>query len=452
MKRTYRNVFVLLAILATVVIPSAPALGWGNGGVGSGPDNERDGFGTHDWVVARAVQSAGSAGAWLVDNVALEATDDPDTLGRSDNSELDEMHLYREKGTGRGAVHEVSELYNQAVAQHAAGNLSAASRSFGLLSHYYADIMVPYHAAYAGLGKDTAHHEYEKLVDLQLNDAGDKANWYVARSPVLVTNVRKHAAAAAAYSRAKFDTLHTSFTSTWSLNSTVSGITQAVLSRAANDLGDLLKTIPTHGGGAPAVNTLSSSVKIRYIGQNQIQGVYVSAKGTDGNPIEGLAVDIDWPLPGGGTTTERVYTMPDGKAKLARNVGASPLMVRRGVVSSTTTGSITKTSKTWWMATPKLADGSTGFSAKPSDYTPSTTVTIKARTVNTAGNPVEGLKVTFTWKFASGTIKTVDYTNSNGYAVLTRDISKARDGYTVYVETHVQSGGLNRYWTTRFTP
>jgi hypothetical protein len=56
-----------------VLLGAAPAGAWSNGV--EGPNS----FGTHDWILKKAIKAAGKKASWVRLRVALRATDDPDT-------------------------------------------------------------------------------------------------------------------------------------------------------------------------------------------------------------------------------------------------------------------------------------------------------------------------------------------------------------------------------------
>ena len=155
MSRPSRRPFTSLLLGVVVLVGTVtPALGWGNGG------NLGNGYGTHDWIVSQALKVFGDAPpAWLDVDAALLATDDPDKVFWAANE-----HVFNEKGYGRGAVDRISEFYHQALAAHLAGDDLTASIAFGWMSHYYGDILQPYHTSYAAVDLDDSHLRYENLV------------------------------------------------------------------------------------------------------------------------------------------------------------------------------------------------------------------------------------------------------------------------------------------------
>ena len=127
---------ILGAALSTALLTPHVALAWANGG------DYGNGFGTHDWVLHEADRLAASRGYdWLRLGSALRATDNPDTRLQDTYH-----HVYDVWGARYGdAPDRCQELFARAAAQLRAGDAAAASRTFGLLSHYYADICNPTH-------------------------------------------------------------------------------------------------------------------------------------------------------------------------------------------------------------------------------------------------------------------------------------------------------------------
>lgn len=81
-----------------------------------------------------------------------------------------------------------------------------------------------------------------------------------------------------------------------------------------------------------------------------------------------------------------------------------------------------------------------------------TYVTAYATVRDTAGRPIKGALVTFTWKFKTVTRYMTAYTNAYGKAAATRYISGATRGYKVVVYVRASSGGRTAYGSTYFIP
>lgn len=444
-----------------------PVGAWSNGPAVPAGSTNRDGYGTHDWVIDQALKVVdGSAAAWFDAQVARLASDDPDTTGAGPGIE----HVYREAGQRGGAVHQITENYALAVRHYAQGRAAelagdaagaaasfrAASQRIGILSHYYADILNPYHSAYAAVGNDAEHLSYELLVDTRTKRASDRPDWSnSSRTVAPIANVRASALAAAAYSRSFYAELHSLYGPNQAVLATrVQAITGLVFQRAAQDLANIITSIPRGVGNPPPVARLSANVKWRYPRPNEpSQQVYVMATDGAGRPIEGLAVDVAWPSADGLTsTTIRIYTDPTGRSHWTRGVGNSPLMARRTAGLRSSTNGVTATTSTWWATSPVLATGLAGFATTNNNRypDPGEYVTVTSTVRDTAGRPVAGLPVTWTWDYAGTLVTTSATTNSAGVASSRRQVTSTTTRARVVVSAKVQSGSQNRNSSTWF--
>lgn len=424
-----------------------------------------DGYGTHDWVIDQALKVVnGRANGWLDARVARLTSDDADSSGTSPGLE----HVYREQGQRGGAIHRITEHYANAVRYYKLGkaaqdagdtttataNFRSASLSVGHISHYYADIMQPHHAAYAAVGNDDEHMAYELAVDRSTKQASDRPEWSSSsRTPKAMTNVRSMAIAAAAYSRSLYPELHQLYGPSHTFSSRVSEITGLVFKRAANDLANIIYSIPLGAGIAPPVAKLVASVKWVYPKVNEpYQQIIVTATDAAGKPIEGLGVDTIWPLSSGGTATIRIYTDPTGKNHWTRSIGTSPLMQKRTISVRATTNGVTKTASAWYMPTPVLATGLDGFRTTNNNFRPDPGewVTVTSTVRDTSGRPVAGIPVTWTWTYTTTSVTTTAVTNSAGIATSKRQVHDytTRNKVTIYAK--LQSGSANRNSTTWF--
>lgn len=71
---------VVLAAAVLLTGMATPALAWSNGR--DGPDS----YGTHDWILDKALKAAGNDADWVRKRIALRATDDPDTKDGIDHA------------------------------------------------------------------------------------------------------------------------------------------------------------------------------------------------------------------------------------------------------------------------------------------------------------------------------------------------------------------------------
>jgi hypothetical protein len=456
--RLSRLVAALLA--AVVALPALPgmALGWANNG---------DGYGTHDWFIGLALEVLdGRADGWFDADAAFRASDDPDidrTLGAPGD------HVYRETGVRGGAVQNASQHYSAALADYRAGadartrgdetaarsSFTAASREIGLLSHFYADILQPYHSAYAGLNKSRQHAAYEDLVAPLTRTPGAMPAWHSSsRSVRTIANIRGVVAAAAAYSRGKFPALHAEMKASPSrLTPRARDITGSLARRGAQDLANIIWSISRGAGESPDVARLSARIKWVGVAANEdAQAVFVTARDAQGRGIEGLELDISWPLADGSVATVRRWTDPTGYAKYTAPVGGGPLMVRRlaTVRATATTPDRTVTTTGWFMATRRLADGRAGFRTVVGDATVAAGETAVVTSVarDRLGRAMPGLLVTWTWKVGTRTFRTRGLTGPDGRATTTYAVTTSTPHSLITVSAHVQAASVNRYSST----
>ena len=458
----YATVTALTLTMVLIVGGTPPVAAWTNGA--------GDGYETHDWIIDQALRVLdGKADDWFDRGTALRASDDPDHIEVRADQSRDVEHLYRESGRRGGAIHRITEhyaaavrLYAEGAAARAAGDtataaakFTAASYNIGMLSHFYGDILQPFHSASAGGGKLAAHLAYEHLVGAKTRTRDASPGWQSTnRTVTTIANVRLAAIAAAAYSRARFGTLYRSFILDETVISpTVSRVTKEVLVRAADDLADVIWSISQGAGIAPDVATLA--VSIRWHGTRQYETaetVYATAKDVHGKPIEGLQVDVLWPLPGGGTKRVRFWTDPAGAGHYTGSVGLSPLMRKRPVVVSATTNGKTVRSSTWFYETPQLAYATAGFRTTVSDRTvrAGQTVTVHTYARDVYGRPVAGLYVRWTWSLHGTLLWTSGYTNAYGRASSSMTVTSATTRYRIYVYARAAAHSINRVSSTWF--
>ena len=446
MRRTrFRPLVSLLLGLVLLAGFATPALAWSNG-----PD-EGNGHGTHDYIIDQALRVFdGGPPAWLDVELALLASDDPDTQFRRAGE-----HVFMEKGYGRGAVDRIVQNYHLAFTAHAAGDNATASIAFGWLAHYYGDILQPYHTNHDAVDRDVSHQRYERLVGPMTRTADMSPAWITDdRTPEALTDVRTTAIAAAAYSRRFFPELYRLFHADETvLTPRVMEITGLLLQRASSDLANVLYSIDQGVGLAPVAASVTASLKTTYVARGSTETIYVTVKDAGGRPLEGVRVDIAFPRATGGTTLLRRYTTAEGKVTAYGSVGKSPLGVRRDVKVTVTTNDVTKVVTPWFMATRRLATGKAGFktSVNATSVVPGQSVTVGSRARDAAGRPVANLNVTWKWTFADGSVlRTTGYTKTDGRATSTLAVTEATPKGKVTVRARTQAGGVYRVSSTTF--
>ncbi len=223
---------ILVVTVAIGVLGASPAFGWGNGDFGGG------GYGTHDWVLEQANRLAGLGaigGGWVDLAAALPMTDDPDYVLRDWNH-----HTYDIWGTREGdAPDHIASLFATAVAQLQAGDKTGASRTVGLLAHYYADINQPMHTDSSTAESDFVHLRYELNIDGYNKTPTQNQSWVVFDGIPNTLDPRAASVAAATTAHGSYSRLVTTY-ARYGYNSTVAGITKAQLNRAANGLADII--------------------------------------------------------------------------------------------------------------------------------------------------------------------------------------------------------------------
>lgn len=213
----------------------ATAHAWSNGGDGG------DGFGTHDWILYEANRLAEKRGChWLRLGVALRATDDPDTRFH------DFYHHVYDVWDGAGETYgdapdRVQELFIKAVRQLRAGRRRGASRTFGLLAHYYADICNPTHTDQTP-AETRMHARHEAATNTRTNQRGEHRVWVRFNGIQVRAGARGPARRAATYVHQYYRTLVRTYNADgWC--TTTKAITKKGLNRAVNDLADLIVSV-----------------------------------------------------------------------------------------------------------------------------------------------------------------------------------------------------------------
>ena len=223
------------------------------------------------------------------------------------------------------------------------------------------------------------------------------------------------------------------------------------MQRAANDLADIIWSISQGVGAAPAVGSLSLSVRWTGVRAGGTNTVSVRARDARGRPLEGVAVVVAWPT-ATGTRPEYLYTDATGYQSRTAGVGTTPKRVLRPVVATSTVRDVTVTAARSWTISPRLATGRAGFKTIVSDSTvvPGQVVRVTSVARDANGRGVPNLLVTWTWNLGGTTVKTTAYTGSTGRASSTLVISTTTTMATVTVSARTQSGSVTRSSSTSF--
>jgi len=446
MLRRFLTLCAALVLAMGLGVTSAHA--WGNGADFNGDGIGDDGYATHDWVLEHAIDVAGSDADWVDVETARLASDDPDT---QDSNRY--QHAFKEFGRARGGPQAVADEYWKLMQAYNAGDYKLASHYLGRLSHYYSDVLQPFHTKYDATNREALHSEYEIDAGVLTKSYGSSSGWVNPRARSSVSDVRVKTISAAKYSRSKYSDLVGAYSKSHTVSGTTAAITELVLSRAVNDLADIICAVDDGKGLAAKPKDIKLYMHKAYPAQNANACVYAKAIDSAGKTMEGVGVRLEWPLKDK-TVHVTVYTEPDGVAHWWQNIGPATMMQERKVLSRSFTSGVTLNDSTSYFPSPKLAGGTKGVKTTLSNRTPKrgTVVRAKTRFRSTSGKPVKGLKVTFTWSFKSGTKKTYAVTNASGNAYSSLNIGKAKKGYAVRVRGRATSGGSTRSSSTTFRP
>lgn len=455
----YRRTLAVV-VLATVLLTGSvqSAFAWGNGG------DERNGYGTHDWLLDRAIRAAGEKASWVDVNAALLASDDPDSLGTSKY-----LHVFKEFGRARGGPQQAADEYGALMAAYRAGNYAEASRLLGVMSHYYTDIAQPFHAKYTPDDAKystkyggtrlitTIHLDYELAAeDYALKGGGDSRLVVRERRPV--SDVRTMAVGAARYARARYGALVPSFAASGKITGgTARDVTDQVFSRAVNDLADIIAAVPAGEGLAlpPAsMKQVMTQPQYYYPRKSQFIRSHVVCLDAAGDPMEGVRVWFTWPGANGTTRTYAAYSDAKGIAYNWQTISSAGTLKKLPLKAKVSSSGSVMTNATWYMQTPRLASGALGVKTSLSTSSPRRNTVVKVRTklVSTTGKPVKNVAVKFTWYHKNKKYTTTAVTDSRGIARSSRNIGAAAKGYRVWVKGETYCGGTRRYSRAAFTP
>lgn len=234
--------------LAVCLLVPAHAEAWSNG------DSGGTGYGTHDWVLDQANCIAVKGGySWLDVPVALAATDDPDTKLHDTY-----YHIYDIWGDTYGdSPGRVAELYSQVVGELRSGDREAASRSMGLLSHYYSDTGNPLHTDQSP-AEESVHSAYELDVQRYTDAEGKNADWVVPDGLEYVSDPRAATCAITRSAHVSYTALVTGYAAD-RMDPEVLAVSRSALNRAANGIADLIKSAAMDAKIAGAVEAASAS-------------------------------------------------------------------------------------------------------------------------------------------------------------------------------------------------
>lgn len=155
-----------LSLIAVLALPAADA--WSNGGYSS--DQNNPDYGTHDWIVERALAMQTSDVTFMTSTyharllLGTEAPDNPAFIG-----DTGEHHVYY-RSTGalqdNSSASRAAAVYGNALGYLDTGNYEEATYCVGAMSHYIADAGVFGHTMGSATdwGTETHHSDYENHV------------------------------------------------------------------------------------------------------------------------------------------------------------------------------------------------------------------------------------------------------------------------------------------------
>ena len=219
-----------LAVIGMLLALAPDAGAWSNGTDGC------NSFGTHDWVLKKAIKAAGSEASWVRGGVALRATDDPDCKDGIDHASGTWWHVYDRWGDEWGGADEATIVWFRRTSRRLeAGRKRAASRALGIMSHFVADVANPMHTDQSDK-EEPIHSPYESDVDERIPNYRFRYDGRDAGKPGATT--RRVARRAHRY----YWNLVNAYDA-HGYNAKVHRITKRQLKRAANALTDLLTAI-----------------------------------------------------------------------------------------------------------------------------------------------------------------------------------------------------------------
>jgi hypothetical protein len=227
---------VAAALVGLVLVASVqpPARAWLNG-----LPQKPNSFGTHDWVLLKAVQALRPKGRWVWLKVALRATDDPDSIRDIPFASDHKWHNWGPyRGTKGRAPKAVRIWYRRTVHHLDQGRRRKASRTLGIMSHLLSDISQPMHTADSKKEED-AHLKYEGKVDARCEGSPSACIYRFRydgpdRARPRKRTLREVRRASPFYSRLISEVIEHGY------NDEIHRITRRQLNRAANAIADLI--------------------------------------------------------------------------------------------------------------------------------------------------------------------------------------------------------------------
>ncbi len=146
-------------------------------------------------------------------------------------------------------------------------------------------------------------------------------SWITRRPAAPVGNIRKRTISAAAYARARYPELAAALRQSSSVTRGSSGrITREVMSRAANDLADIIRTIPTGTGKAPTPAVTTMRFAPHPAAKPHRRGLSRAASMPRASRWRASAVYFVWPTPSGTRGCAGTPRQTEARTTTARSV------------------------------------------------------------------------------------------------------------------------------------
>ena len=187
--RKLHSTFSLLCLIF-LLLPSSfcvAVYAWSNGGFSQDPSNPR--YGTHDWIAEHALEwLPEEEKQYLINNIVmyLYGTELPDNGQAVDGIGDTLLHHIYFSSSGKlvddSAAIRANATYHQALSYLKSGNLVAAAKYAGIMSHYIADMAVFGHVMGANTewGEEKHHDDYESYVNSRTSSYNAEFNVYLS--------------------------------------------------------------------------------------------------------------------------------------------------------------------------------------------------------------------------------------------------------------------------------
>lgn len=252
---TGKSCVIVALYLLTLPCFVASCYAWSNGGYSSDPLNPN--YGTHDWIAEHALDWLTSdVKQWITSEMSwyLYGTELPDNGRAPDGIGDTALHHIYFNSSGclidDSAAVRANATYQQALDLLLLGNLQAAAKYAGAMTHYISDMAVFSHVmgSKTPWGSEIHHSDYEEYVNERTSSYSSIFNEYLSFDGKLSIITAYEAAVRLAYD-ATFDISGRGLTCVWMdqnynwSNPTFVGRTGELLNSAVNYVADVLYTL-----------------------------------------------------------------------------------------------------------------------------------------------------------------------------------------------------------------